>query len=242
MCPNPPPPPSPAPLSTSTPTPSRPPSSTPPPNAASSSAPGNGASPPSSPAKAVHRAFTTPNSLILIAGPGDRQSRLLLDKASAFLTHLRLPRRRAGGPDPAIVLPNHSRIVALPADPATIRGFSAVNMILIDEASRVPDALYTALQPMLAVSDGDLWLLSTPAGKTGFFYDIWTHAGADWDRYSVAAPDCPRISPAWLARQRHEIDDLSFRQEYLCEFLDDSASRFPRDLVEAALTDLEQPL
>jgi hypothetical protein len=36
----------------------------------------------------------------------------------------------------------------------TIRGFSAVSMLVIDEASRVSDEMYEALRPMLAVGDG----------------------------------------------------------------------------------------
>ena len=30
---------------------------------------------------------------------------------------------------------------------------------------------------MLAVGDGDLWLMSTPCGKRGFFYEAWEHGG-----------------------------------------------------------------
>ena len=50
-------------------------------------------------------------------------------------------------------------------------GFSAVSPLVIDEAVRVPDTTYHALRPMLIQSSGDLWLLSTPLGKRGFFYE-----------------------------------------------------------------------
>jgi hypothetical protein len=59
-----------------------------------------------------------------------------------------------------------------------LRGFSAVSLLIIDEASRVEDSVYKALRPMLAVGNGDLWLLSTPFGKRGFFYENW--AGGIW--------------------------------------------------------------
>jgi hypothetical protein len=39
---------------------------------------------------------------------------------------------------------------------------------LIDEAARMEDAMYKALRPMLAVGDGDLWLMNTPRSKRGF--------------------------------------------------------------------------
>ena len=50
-----------------------------------------------------------------------------------------------------------------------MRGFSAVSLLMIDEAARVDDAVYKALRPMLAVGNGDLWLMSTPLGRRGFF-------------------------------------------------------------------------
>ena len=53
-------------------------------------------------------------------------------------------------------LANGSRIVGLPGSEGTVRGFSAVSPLIIDEASRVADEMYRALRPTLAVSDGDL--------------------------------------------------------------------------------------
>jgi hypothetical protein len=51
----------------------------------------------------------------------------------------------------SLLFPNGSRIVGLPGIEVTVRGFSAVSLLLIDEASRVDDAMYKALHPMLAV-------------------------------------------------------------------------------------------
>ena len=73
--------------------------------------------------------------------------------------------RGDGDNEISLLLPNGSRIVGLPGTEATVRGFSAVSLLLIDEASRVDDAMYKALRPMLAVGDGDLWLMSTPYGQ-----------------------------------------------------------------------------
>jgi hypothetical protein len=64
---------------------------------------------------------------------------------------------------------NGSRIISLPGDEATVRTYSNVQLIVIDEASRVPDDLYYSVRPMLATSNGRLVCLSTPRGKRGFF-------------------------------------------------------------------------
>ena len=124
-----------------------------------------------------------------------------------------------------------------PAVKAKIRGFSALSMLVIDEAARVEDGLYHALRPMLAVGNGDLWLMSTPCGKRGFFYETWEHAGPEWLRVKVPATECPRISKEFLEEQRSAMGLESFRQEHMCEFVGSGMGVFDRDLVEAALDD-----
>jgi len=114
--------------------------------------------------------------------------------------------------------------------------------MLIDEASRVDDAVYKALRPMLAVGGGDLWLMSTPCGRRGFFYETWVHGSANWKRVTVAAPDCPRIPPEHLEEERGSMGPLRFQQEYLCQFVDSGVSLFGRDAVEAAVHDEVTPL
>jgi len=61
-----------------------------------------------------------------------------------------------------MTLSNLSRIISLPCKEETIRGFSHVNLAIIDEAARVYDDLYRSARPMLAVSKGRLICLSTP--------------------------------------------------------------------------------
>ena len=153
-------------------------------------------------AKAVHRACFVPGSLTLVLTPCGRQSGEFLRKAEAFVRRLVIPVRRDGNNELSISFPNGSRIVGLPQNEAKVRGFSNVSLLLIDEASRVEDALYRAMRPTLAVGNGDLWLMSTPNGKRGFFYEEWAHGGDAWERIRVAAPDCPRIDPEFLAEER----------------------------------------
>ncbi len=182
-------------------------------------------------AKAVHRAWTRPGALVLAAGPGERQSRIFLRAAAEFLSEMGVPRRGDGDNGASLALPNGSRIVALPGTEATVRGFAGASMILIDEASRVSDSLYLALQPMLATSDGDLWLMSTPNGKSGFFWETWAY-GEDWERHTATATECARIPAQWLERQRRDMVGNFFRQEYLCEFVEREDGWFTSEMVE----------
>ena len=53
---------------------------------------------------------------------------------------------------------------------------------IIDEAARVPDEVYLAMRPALVLRNGDLWLMSTPLGKRGFFYEAWANGDPTWTR------------------------------------------------------------
>jgi len=185
-------------------------------------------------AKAVHRAYVTPGSLVMVASPGARQTGEFLRKASHFLRKLDVPLRRDGGPL-SLSLPNGSRIVGVPGTADTVRGYSAVSLMLIDEASYVSDDLYQAVGPSLAVSDGDLWLISTPNGPRGFFYEAWTNGGDTWRRVRVPASDFDRIPPRFLEEQRVSLGDRGFRQEYECEFVGAVGSLFELETVRRAI-------
>jgi hypothetical protein len=106
----------------------------------------------------------------------------------------------------------------LPCREDTIRGYSRVTLLVIDEAARVPDELYRAVSPMLAVSGGRMICLSTPYGKRGFFYDAWANGGDDWARIEIPASRITRIATSFLERERRRIGASWFRQEYECSF------------------------
>jgi hypothetical protein len=191
--------------------------------------------------KAVHRAHFRAGSLTLVLSPSRRQSAEFLRKASGFVRKLGFRPRGDGDNALSLLFPNGSRIVGLPGAESTVRGFSAVSLLLIDEAARVSDGLYKAVRPMLAVGGGDLWLMSTPFGKKGFFYDEWS-GGRDWERVMAPVTKCPRISRDFLEEERAAMGERWFRQEYLCEFVDAEDSIFRDDVIRQALRDDLEPL
>jgi hypothetical protein len=186
--------------------------------------------------KALHRAWCEPGSLVLVASPSGRQSGEFLRKAAGFLRGLGVRPRGDGDNEISLLLPNGSRIIGLPGREATVRGFSNPALLLIDEASRVPDELYEALRPMLATGNGDLWLMSTPYGKRGFFWEEWERGGPKWTRIAVPATECPRISKEFLEEERGK-GDRYFRQEYLCEFVETDDCVFREEDIAACFRD-----
>jgi hypothetical protein len=169
-------------------------------------------------ALALHTALFTRASLTLLLSPSLRQStelfRKVLDGYDAL--HRPLPARNRSRT--LLELANRSRIVGLPGTEETIRSFSGVSLLIIDEAARVPDDLYRSVRPMLAVSDGRLICLSTPFGKRGFFFHEWEDAGASWHRIRIPWQECPRITPAFIARELRSLGESWVRQEYETSF------------------------
>lgn len=193
-------------------------------------------------AKALYRAHTRPGSLILVASPSERQSAEWMRKAGDMLVRMGIERRGDGDNAVSLLLPNGSRIVGLPGTDATSRGFSSAAMVLIDEASRVDDAMFASMLPTLVASNGDLWLMSTPYGKRGFFYEMWEHGGDEWMRMRAPVTECPRISKESVERQRSMMTAAWFAQEYMCTFVDGTSGVFDRDVVEGAIDEDEDPL
>ena len=157
---------------------------------------------------------------------------------------LGLRQRRDGSNRISLRFPNGSRIVGIPGKEATLRGFSAVSLLIIDEASRVDDAVYKKLcGPCWRWGMGGFCgCLALRSGSGRFFYENWAGGSEDWVRdngagYGVLA-DYGKVSGGGARRQ---MGDLWFRQEYMCEFIDETCQMFGRDLVMAAL-DEEEPL
>jgi hypothetical protein len=192
--------------------------------------------------RALHRALYSPESLVLLLAPSYRQSRELFRKVKDALAALPFPAPVASESALELEFSNGSRIVALPGKESTIRGFSGVSLLIVDEASRVPDELYQAVRPMLAVSGGDIVLLSTPFGKRGFFHHEWTEGGNAWHRTKITAEMCPRIPREWLEQERKTIGDWWYRQEYMCDFVETDSQVFSYEDIQRALDPTVKPL
>lgn len=182
---------------------------------------------------ALHGAVYKPSSLALLLSPSLRQSSELFQRVHTFYRTIaqEAPCQRESAL--RMELRNGSRIISLPGKEATIRGYSGVDLLVVDEASRVPDDLYNAIRPMLAISNGRLVLLSTPFGRRGFFCDIW-EGGEGWKKIRITADQCPRISKEFLEREKVTMPSWFFSQEYMCCFEESAAYIFDYDAVERA--------
>jgi hypothetical protein len=192
-------------------------------------------------ASAAHEALYMADSLALMLAPTHRQSAELLRKARAVLVAAAPGLELKTDSLQALELTNGSRIVSLPAREDTIRGYSRVTLLIFDEAAWVPDELYVAARPMLAVSGGRILALSTPNGQRGWFYREWI-SHEDWHVTKIPAAKCPRIRAEFLTEERLRHTADRYASEYACEFTDAIGSVFYYRDIEAALNPELDPL
>jgi hypothetical protein len=79
----------------------------------------------------------TPKSTVLLLSPSQRQSGELFKKVTNQYAALGCPVPALTETATQLQLANGSRIISLPGNEQTIRGYSGVKLLVIDEASRV---------------------------------------------------------------------------------------------------------
>jgi hypothetical protein len=183
----------------------------------------------------LHQAVYDPG-LVLLVSPSQRQSRELFAKVIGFLKDLEPVEPLEEDNKSSCTLANGSRIISLPGDPDTIRGFSAPKLILEDEAAYLSESMQAAIEPMLAVSGGRLIEMSSPNGRRGHFYESWTN-GEGVERIKIVGSQCPRITSEFLDQQLKKLGPQLYSQEFCGEFIDSESSAFSSELIEMALCD-----
>ncbi len=182
------------------------------------------------------------NQVFLSAG--ERQCRELMDKARQHCQALQIDCQyhdcrffdNLSIKQLEIVVPNRVRIIGLPANPQTARGYTGD--VLLDEfAMHVEDrAVWAAMLPTLMRGDGEVDIASTPRGKSNLFYDLRSNP-----LFSISTMTLPQAIEQGLAVNIEEMrqaigDEELYRQEFLCEFLDEATAFLTLDQI-AACTD-----
>jgi hypothetical protein len=189
-------------------------------------------------ALALHTALFTTGALVLLLSPSQRQSAEIFRKVLDAYKALGKPLPARQQTQLRLELVNGSRVLCLPGREGTIRSFGGVNLLVLDEAARIPDDLYRSVRPMLAVSQGRLIALSTPFGQRGWFWQEWESEGP-WKKIRIPWSYCPRITPQFLAEETRALSRSWVRQEYECLFTALEGLVYP-DFEQALVTDWPQ--
>lgn len=182
-----------------------------------------------------HHALYNKRSLSLLIAPSLRQSGENFRKIIDTLGDIHPTPELEEDTKLTLKLANKSRIISLPGSQKTIRGFSAPDLIVIDEAAQASDELFSALYPMLLRNpEGQMILSSTPHGRRGFFFEIWTdpkNTGI-WQKIGIKASENPRLDPEVLAEFKLQLDEFDYKQEMELEFLEGEGCLFSEALIE----------
>lgn len=185
-------------------------------------------------------ALNNPGSVILVLSPSLRQSSLLFKTIIEFYRQLDRPVPSEIESALTLQLANKSKIVSLPGLERTIRGYSGVNLLVLDESALIDDDLYYSVRPMMAVSEGKVLAIGTPHGRRGWFYDTWANSNEFKLKIKITADQCPRISKEFLAEERKALGDRWYAQEYCCSFEENEAALFRSDVIQRAIRDFDE--
>jgi len=136
-----------------------------------------------------------------------------------------------------ISFPNRARLIGLPANPDTARGFSA--NVILDEFAFHRDSveIWKALFPI--ISRGyKLRVVSTPQGKSNKFYSLFTGD----NRFSKHLVDIYQAvkdgAPHNIEELKEGIDDEeAWQQEFECKFLDEATAFLTYELIASCETE-----
>lgn len=182
------------------------------------------------------------NQIFLSAG--ERQSRELMMKAKQHLEAMQLAitLTEIEADDPLdgtkykgleITLPDPFgiRIIGLPANPATARGLTGD--LLLDEFAMHKDdrGIWAAAFPSILRNEGEIDVCSTPKGRQNVFYRLRTNT-----RFHQSTLTIDDAIADGLDVDRDELfeamgDEELFRQEFLCEFVDEATAFLTYDLI-----------
>lgn len=123
---------------------------------------------------------------------------------------------------------------------------AGLDFVVVDEAAyQNPDLWFRVLRPSLSDRLGIAFLISTPNGKSNYFYQLYLR-GQDpndttWQSWRFPTSTNPYMPPNEVEQAKKDMTEIRFRQEYLAEFISDAGGVF-HGLEKAAINDpLEAP-
>lgn len=172
----------------------------------------------------VYKALSTKNGLSLCISTGARSANELIKKSEMFARAASL---MSGGKlsytssVDSIKFSNGSRVLSLPSgNTAALRGYSS-SATLIDECAFIehPSDVYASIVPTLTRDrNAELIIASTPAGKSGLFWDLWNKADGTWHKQCTTIEDAKSqgLDVDICALKSMVVDQDVFNIEYMC--------------------------
>ena len=123
--------------------------------------------------------------------------------------------------------------------PEALAGIHSDHVLLVvDEASGVPEAIYEASGGSMSGANASTLLLGNPVRSSGFFHSTHTRLAKYWKTMQVSCLDSKRVTEDYIndMKVRYGVDTNPWRIRVLGEFpFEDEDTIVPRDLVEDAI-------
>lgn len=123
-----------------------------------------------------------------------------------------------------IELENGSEIMALATASDAARSHS-FNVVYLDELAFVPqnvaEEFFAAVYPTISAADNTRMIITSTPNGFNFFYKLWDETEKKDNSFvpmSIHYSEKPGRDAAWAERERRNIGEEKFNQEYMCEF------------------------
>lgn len=163
-----------------------------------------------------------PNKEVWYLAPTYRQAKMIAwKKLKKKLIDLRWV-AKINESELTITLKNNSVISLKGADSYdSLRG-AGLDGLVIDEAAVIdPEAWFEVLRPMLSDKQGKALFITTPAGMN-WFYELYQNYLTDpdnWASFQYTTIDGGNVPEEEIEQARRDLDERTFKQEYLATFV-----------------------
>jgi hypothetical protein len=185
---------------------------------------------------ALHEAFIAPDRLTLVVSATDDAAKRLLAEVALLASGPLLAGSVVDESKSRLVLTNGSQVVSVPASEKQVRGFAA-DLLIIDEAAFVDEAVWNAARFTTVARGGRIVLASTPYGRRDRFFAVAFFAGLAGtpgiEAFQWPSTASPLVSAEVLEEWRPTMTDRAYRSEILAEWVDDAGAYFSTAELEA---------
>ena len=167
--------------------------------------------------------------IMIIAGTREKTTKKVMDRLKLLFQNI--PECLADSKSTMnIKMTNGTEFEGFPSNSDAIRGDTKIRAIVVDEAAHFnltdDSVVMNAIEPIVLTNKSDLYLVSTPRGQRGFFYEI----GISENDFKKLQYDYT-CAIGWIyskedMEQELTRTDLDVDQEYRCQYTSSRSSIF----------------